>query len=68
MSQSRAVVWGCLFMKLEESWSLGRIKGRVEDGIRVFLGNHTCTKLMIVEIICPLCRYNGYMLYCINVD
>lgn len=55
-------------MKLEESWSLGRNIGRVEDDIRVFLGNRTCTKLMIVEMICPLCRYNGYMLYCINVD
>lgn len=55
-------------MKLEESWSLGRIIGRVEDDIRVFFGNRICIKLMIVEMICSLCRYNGYMLYCINVD
>lgn len=53
---------------IEDSWSLSRIIGRIEDDIRVFLGNRTCTKLMIVEMICPLCRYNGYMLYCIDVD
>lgn len=47
-------------------WKLGRIIERVEDDNRIFLRN--CTQLIIVGMTCPLCRYNGYMLYCFNVD